>query len=115
MTEKAIKDKTNQKVHLISSRPAGLPPHSQALWRAGEINRAVEAREIVAAEGPSSGEQRWPPLEEKEKQEAGSGGGDGGGGGEECCPTTGALPPLPRLLPRSPDKRIHPAMIAGHL
>lgn len=66
MTEKAIKDKTNQKVHLISSRPAGLPQHSEAPRRAGEINRAVEAREIVAAEGPSSGEQRWPTLKERE-------------------------------------------------
>lgn len=92
MTEKAIKDKTNQKVHLISSRPAGLPPHSEAPPRAGEINRAVEAREIVAAEGPSSGEWRWPTLKERES-----------GGWEERSEEASAavLPPL--SLPLSPS------------
>lgn len=101
MTEKAIKDKTNQKVHLISSRPAGLPQLSQALRRAGEINRAVEAREIVAAEGPSSGEQRWPTLKEKEKR-----GWRGAARRERKrpgCPATFFLPPSlpPSLLPSS--------------
>lgn len=92
MTEKAIKDKTNQKVHLISSRPAGLPPHSEAPPRAGEINPAVEAREIVAAEGPSSGERRWPTLKERK-----SGGREERSGGARALSQhlSPSLPPSP--------------------